>query len=532
MKNGESGLKPFLPTILASVLASAVLSSAAVGAESPPLPDPARIEAIIRLNGELKAAGYYMAESEFQFLGVAYRLDRGKTGRAMSDLEALQRRFTTRDGLVKVPAFANAADELAFYRGLQNPRTGAFMDDSAPPFTNIAPTLNMIEHLEPLAAALGQPLRLDYPLRFLDRIDRPDELKGFLDDTAWAGPVGARLPKTPFVAATEIIDYPVFERNGLHRFSPVWKRTLKAWFYDHQDPATGFWGPRSREGGELLGGGELGSTFHVVRLFVDGAGRDRDAAFPLRHVRPMIETVLAKLAEPMPESVALQHDWSLTRGQGIRMLTRFLWPRMSEAERERARHVMTDLITNRFERFFVAGRGAFGLYADATEPDLDGTGSAISLLDQLGAFSDDERRRLWGADRPRDLGSAQADLSPLTRLPEVNAIRLYDADPGTRFDWHVAAVVYPRPTRVLDPFDLIQRVRRWMSETPQSMGNWVSKGDLAQSLAATGVPATVEVLTVDSGASMPPERGTVTAVGFDRMQTPVARLRLVPAKRG
>jgi len=115
---------------------------------------------LFKLNKACQEEGYYMAEFEFQMLGFAHLLDKGRYWEAAAGIRKLHERLRTRSGLVRVPVFADKGRELEFYLGLQNPRTGAFMDDAFPYCTYDEPTSNVLLHLEALAKQTGQPLRL------------------------------------------------------------------------------------------------------------------------------------------------------------------------------------------------------------------------------------------------------------------------------------------------------------------------------------------------------------------------------------
>ena len=123
------------------------------------------IPELFRLNKECQEEGYYMAEFEYTMLGFAYDLDKGHYLKAASGIRALHKQLKARNGLIKVPRFADKKQELDFYLNLQNPRTGAFMDDSNPYCTYDGPTGNVLLHLEALARETGQPLRLKYPMK-------------------------------------------------------------------------------------------------------------------------------------------------------------------------------------------------------------------------------------------------------------------------------------------------------------------------------------------------------------------------------
>ena len=114
-------------------------------------------------------------------LGFAYLLGKGRYLEAAAGIRALHKQLKSREGLIKLPRFVNKMQEMEFYLNLQNPRTGAFMDDSFPYCTYDGPTGNVLLHLESLAMETGQPLRLKYPLTYLDEINTPDKLRAFLD---------------------------------------------------------------------------------------------------------------------------------------------------------------------------------------------------------------------------------------------------------------------------------------------------------------------------------------------------------------
>jgi len=232
----------------------------------------------------------------------------------------------------------------------------------------------MVAKLEGLAKETGQPLRLKYPLRFLDQINTGENLKTYLDDLSSVGWIASKLPKTPYIMAAQTIYYHELERNHLFTFTPEWKQALLKWFYENQDRKTGFWGPRLRGSGELLKSGDLGPTYHITKLFVDDQGNNRYPEFPLRYKNEMFATTLQMLAEPMPADLASVHDWSFTRRQGVNLLLNFLWSGASPENRNSAKKLVEELVRINFEKFYLKNQGGFSLYPGAAEPDLDGTG--------------------------------------------------------------------------------------------------------------------------------------------------------------
>lgn len=501
----------------------------------------ASISKIFKLNGVLQAEGYYMGEFEFKMLGCAYYLDKGHYITALSRLNKLHRQLVTREGLVKVPEFADKKEEMEFYLNLQNPETGAFMDSAYPSYLYLEPTLNVVEHLELLAGETGQPLLLKYPLKFLDEINTPDRLKALLDDLSTVGWLGSKLPKTNYMMASCYHNYSDLEQSGLYAFSPEWKQALLEWFYANQDSRTGYWGPRLRGSGELLNEGDLSPTYKLVKMFVDEQGNNLHPQFPLRYKDGMLATTLRKISEPMPEDANLAeiHEWQLTRYHGLKLLTCYLWDGVTPENKKTARAFMEDIVKNKFEKFYLEDEGAFAYYPGSEEATLDGTGDAISLLDIVGALSNDRQNSLWGTLGPgiTDLGSCEvselreSDLVILLNTPDINSLRFYRADPGSgNYTAGVVFVSYPRRTRVPDVMDLLPKVQQWVNTTPQNMGNWTSKEAIIQELKAAqteAVPVFKGDLPLELLNDVLKNNRELVVIGFDVLQVPRCRLSIV-----
>lgn len=488
----------------------------------------------LRLNGELKSEGYYMGDFEFKMLGFAYYLDRGQYVTAYSGLTQLHKELGSREGLIRIPEFANKNEEMEFFLSLQNPRTGAFMNDSYPLFTYIGPTLNVVDHLELLANETGKPLQLKYPLKFLDQINTEEKLTAFLDDLSTVGWIGSKF-KTPYIEAAELTYYPEkMEQYKLYTFSPEWKHALFKWFYENQDSKTGFWGPKLRNNGQLINSGDLGATFHIVKLFVDDNGKNRSPEFPLRYKKEMFANLLQKLSEPMPAEADLAelHDWSLTRSQGLKLLTNVLWSDASPADKNKAKKLMENIIKIKFEKFYVQRDGGFSLYPGSEHADLDGTGGVLSLFDIIGAFSSKRQELLWGLPNETtvDLGVYEVselkenDFTYIKDLQDINSIRLYrnDSSPNnTKFS--VIGIVYPRETQVMDIRDLMPKVIHFVNTTSQSYGNWASKEQIMQGMDisdAQPVPVSKGDIPFELANKVLKSEGELVIVGLDVLQVP------------
>lgn len=500
-----------------------------------------RIPDLFRLNKECQEEGFYMAEFEFKMVGIAYLLDHGDYAKSVAGIERLHRQLSTREGLVKVPKFADKNEEMDFYLSLQNPRTGAFMDDSYPYCTWEGPTGNVLEHLEKLSRETGRPLRLRYPLRFLDEIATPEKLEAYLDDIGHIGWLGEKLPESSFHIARDLLSYAkdgnLVERNGLYAFSPEWKRALLEWFRANQDPETGYWGPRSRHGGRLTKL-DLHNTGSIVKAFIDEDGRDLDPALPLPHRDRLFRTTLDVMARPAPDTGDLDewHAWNLRQGKGIMLLGRYLWLSASPEDKSRAREAFASMLRAGYERYYVPADGAFSYYPDAQRATLDGTGTILGNLERTGSLSPRRQRRMWG--RPdetcSDLGVvpvaslSEPDLARLRNVEGVNSFRFYRGTPDPDdFTADVGGVFYAGTTPILDIVEIAPRIRAWADTTAQSLGNWTSREEILEEVAqvhAEPVPVFRGRAPLETLNEILQGNRSVTIVAFDVFQVPVGRI--------
>ena len=491
----------------------------------------AMMRKMFQLNSQRRADGYYMAQFEFQMVGVLYYLDKGHYKKAMSRFEDIYFQLKTGEGLIKVPTFANKEEELEFYLNMQNPKTGAFMDDTYPLCTYFQPTLNVIGHMENLAKSIGRPLTLLYPLTFMQQLDSPQELRAYLDDLATVGRLVSKMPVTPYVVSP-LKSYDDLENLNLYSFSPEWKRELVKYYWENQDPETGYWGVRLRSNGKLLEGGDLTSTPKFIRLIVDKQGRDRYPEFPLRYKDAMLKTTLKKLKKSMPESLSEQHEWSIDRSRGLRLLIDYLWDSLSAEQKSMARKEMEHIVRTMYSEFYVPEDGAFSLYAGQNQADLDGTAEYVSILKRVGAFSIEQQTKLWGISENTvaNLGIIETstltekDFLPLKSIQGINSIRLYNTEPeGDRYFSDVIAVIYPGDTPVLDVAELAPNIDKWINTTPQNMGNWVSKESLKEKLDMVIAPPVLVskgVFPLEFANKTLRENKKLVAIGFDVLQVP------------
>lgn len=500
---------------------------------------------LFKMNKLRQEQGYYTAEFEFKLLGIAYCLDKGDYKKGIFLIKKLTNEMETTEGMIKVPKFDNPEDELNFYLELQNPVTGAFMDDAYPYSSYHGPTENILIYLDKLARKINKPLRLKYPLRYLDQINTPETLIRYLDDIGTVGFLASKFPQTTFhntrdmvnlIAEVETSDEDedlVIQRNGLYKFTPEWKEAMLKWFYDYQDPATGLWGPKSKSG--KLRKKDLSNTASIVKAFVDNEGNNKHPDYPLRYRHELINSAMEKMSADVPrdEDIERVHEWDLVMSKTIKMLARYLMKYADVEDKEKIRDRVKEYINVKFEKYYKRDEGAFSHYAGEGKATLDGSAFFFIFWD-IGAYSLVKQRDLWGIDI-KDIGNAgtyeitESNISDINKLLESvggNSVRFYSGTQEIRdLTSDVVLLGYLPSAEVPDIMELTYRMRRWLDSTELTMGNWVAKADLQERMEeidtvgmmpAENLPEQVyDILINDKG---------LTAVVFDQMQLPIHKM--------
>ncbi len=498
------------------------------------------ISNMFKMNKQLQEEGYYMAEFEFKMLGIVYNLDRGHYIKGYRQLSKLNRQMKTREGLIKVPEFKNKEEELEFYLNLQNPKTGAFMDDSYPFCTWTGPTGNVLIHLDELARVTGQPLKLKYPLRFLDNINTPEKLEAYLNDAATIGRIGNKFPQTSFHFTRDLLSLyyedNTITKNNLYIMSPEWNEALLRWFYEHQDSKSGVWGPMNKKG--RLVRKDTQNTASILKSFIDENGNNVHKDFPLRYRDELASTILSEFSFELPDDndFVEWHEWNLNTSKSVRMLFRCLWNDVSAENREKTKTMMKHYIDVKFKKFYVKKDGAFSYYPFADQASLDGSGGVITVFKEIGAFSGSKFTNTWGDSIQANIFTKdytmnelrKEDFVQLIKQKQVNSFRIYNVTPDSnQYSKGVNCVYYPEEPVVLDVMDFIPKIKFWVDQTNLSMGNWTSKEDIQNNVYQTEineVPVFVTTLPTDNLNSLFETNSSVTMIGFDELQMPVCKL--------
>ncbi len=464
-------------------------------------------------------------------------MNAGRFLQAVQTLRGIKAEMQDVQTLKKMPSNATPEEQMAFLLDRQDPVTGAFMDHDYPLFSYFAPTCNVVEALMRLSRETGRPLKLKYPLRFLEQIGTPQQLRAYLDSLLYLNSLIARFPGPgPYgPGVSEIPSFDVLEEAGVHRFSEPWKEELRRWFYETQDPASGFWGSRIGDVGQWRQKKDINSTFHILKLVLTDTGENKDAAFPLRFGDKLARGILESMDVPIPEGTADQHDWGLVQYQGAKILTQYLWPHLAEAERVEVRRKFRSMLVQNF-RLYRPVDGGFAYYTTDAQADVDGTGLATGVLKILGVLSGTwERERLWGKVSEGDLTPKRVTVGRWEEaiLPdggEIQSFRIYrDHLPSATpyDDDHLVRIVYPPGAKGLDVMDLRQGLLRFLSADGATFGNWNTKDgikDLPLGLERPirTVPVEREAFDLAKIARDHPVAKHFYAVGYDIVQVPVA----------
>jgi hypothetical protein len=489
-----------------------------------------QVREVFKMNEVLKDEGYYLSEFEFKLLGLAYYLDHGQFIKGLSCLNKIHKQLKNKENLIKIPEFSGNREKLAFYRNLQNPATGAFLDGSYPIFTYFGVTSNMIHYIEDLSKTAEEPFRLKYSLKFLDDINTPEKLINVLNDLSRVGWIGSKF-KTPFVSIGELWSLSEdTERLGLYHFSPQWKRAYLQWCYDNQDEETGLWASRLKRTNKLLNGGNLTDSEKMISKFVDSNGNEIYKDFPVKYRDQMFSTALNKLSKPIPEERDKLHEWILDMDRGIRFLTRYLWKQASVKDKEASKKLIEEFMKIRFVNYYIENEGAFSLYPHSEHADLDGTGEAIGMYKYLGALSFEKQKILWGDPRANitELGSykvselKETDFALIAYDSIINSIRLYKVETANDYIENTEVVYYPRTTSVPDIADLLPKMEKWVKATSQNMGNWVTKESLLNNLAKIKIKSVpvMKDIPLKYANEILFNSSKLVMIGFDMLQVP------------
>lgn len=479
-----------------------------------------------------------MADFEFKMLGCAYYLDKGHYKTALNFLNDYHKKLSDKDGIIKIPEFSNNQEEINFYLDLQNPATGAFIDESAPFCTYWEVTQNTINHLEALTDSTTTPLKLKYPLKFLDEINTPEKLTDFLEDVSYVGWLASRFPQTSFHFARNILDVAMpgnaLERNNLYSFSPEWKHTMLKWMYDFQDTTTGLWGPKNKKN-NVLTKLDLNNTASILKAYRDNDGNDLHSEFPLKYQDKLFRSAIEQLSEPFPDEDDLDeiHEWNLRQRKGIYMLLRYIWKDASEENKKQAENIIIRNIRICFEMYYVKEDGAFSYYPNAEHASPDGE---TGIFSDIGAFSYKKQKKLWGdpAENTKFLGEVitnelkASDLDPVINFPGINSLRIYTRKPDyEHLTDSVLAVFYPRDTLVLDIMELVPDIVRWTETSSLSMGNWTSMAEIKKEYSKLNIKKPLiyknELPFVDLNKYFK-KTAEIYVVGFDILQVPRCKI--------
>ena len=190
----------------------------------------------------------------------------------------------------------------------------------------------------------------------------------------------------------------------------------------------------------------------------------------------------------------------------------------------------------RFEKNYIPEEGMFTYYPGGDKATMDGVDGFL-IYGEIGAYSNEKQARLFGKpeENIKDLGSfkvsalTKENLNLITNLEGINSLRFYKTNPDYDNLISEASIVgYPRETVILDITDLAFNIKRWISETSMTMGNWVSKEEISNELDFIKIDKNILIykeIPLEIANEMLQENKELVVIGFNTMQ--VAKYKIV-----
>lgn len=301
-----------------------------------------------------------------------------------------------------------------------------------------------------------------YPLKLLDRINSPEQLRAYLDSllisNVRSNGIDNRFELN--IAITAIERFIVGHVGDVYQFHPDLKQAL----FDYednvwQDPRTGYFGGWYRlADGSIRKTADLSVTFHI-------ASYRRDT---LKHIPEMMRTTLAFKDQEYPFGWLEEGQRSNHHNYDVVRLLRIGWPEMDTEQREVARvefRKMIDFCLNET----MNPDGSFKMM------DEDTLGSSylfpVSLLNELGYFR--PSLRFWTWDSFPDAMNIAARIEKrikamgLSDTESLKVLRRFEEARRERRAWRVGSVLLVSLV-VLAAWVVARRIRRRRQPLPAS----------------------------------------------------------------
>lgn len=494
-----------------------------------------QVKEMFKLNKTLQEEGYYMGDFEFKLLGMGYYLHLKQYRKAQTMLSDYHTKLINKEGLIKIPEFKNNQEEIDFFLQLQNPKTGAFIDETAPFCVYYEVSKNIIDHIVSLTDSTTKPLKLNYPLSFLDSINTPRNLVEHLNDISYVGWMASQFPQTTFHFARNILGATrsenTFEAYNLYTFSPEWKHAMLKWMCDFQDTTSGMWGPRSRRTHKIIYY-DLNNTKSIVKNYRNKLGKNLHEEFPLQYANKLFKSSVEQLSEPYPDKDELAeiHEWNLRQAKGLSMLLEYLWNDATSEDKKNAEQIIERNIDICFRDYYVEEEGAFSYYPNSKKASPDGISNLI--FDEIGAFSYKKQKKLWGAPEEtiKDMGEVilysvnTSAMEAVINVSNINSLRIYNRKPNCEnLTDNVWAVFYPKDTPVLDVMELVPNIVNWTETSSLSMGNWISMARIEKKYSKLNIKKPIilrDELPIKDINEVFNASGELYFIGFDKLQIP------------
>ena len=251
------------------------------------------------------------------------------------------------------------------------------------------------------------------PPRFLDRVNDPGRLAGYLDSllVSRLAEDGIDRRKELNFATADLVRLILRRRPPGYPWHPGLEAVIRRFIARWQDPATGFFGADYEVGGERWRTVDLSLTFHMARYLEGRIG----------HWPQLIDTLIEIRGDRYPNGWLDDEGMTSHNNYDVAVLFQLGWPHMRPDQRCRARDEIGRLLSWCLGTAIAADGTVTARAVGDSIPE--GYYFTAAFLDTVGYF--DPAKRFW---TDREFPEAAALRARLER----QILRLHQADPMAR----------------------------------------------------------------------------------------------------
>lgn len=372
-------------------------------------------KAVLLLN-ELKKQGYFTHDLEDQLDLANWYFDVQKNPKpAENIIDHVVRQINNPTSLMMAPQ--KESDFVDFLLDLQDKETGSWVKYPTHDHIEIERASFITTHLR------ENTKKPKYYLRFLEKYSSKQKLKDYFYQLLHDYDHNNR--KELNVCFTVLIrvykntkDYFPWEAGWLETYFEL----IQEW----QDPETGFWGPWIKKDGRIEKLSDLSITFHLLRRYLNSDGTRRTGSPRLNYPEKIISTVFSLKEKEYPYGWLEEGSWSTHHNFDVALILVTLFDYMTESQKQETRELFQQFLDWTFGECYLDG-GFIGMLPKNKIPYIKDTYFGVQLLNHIGYFDSDIRKRVFGTESMNDLNSQRTynnfipeDEFDTTNLENIN----------------------------------------------------------------------------------------------------------------